>query len=61
LENALAVAENPDALLKGYSDLHPMGFIGSIDDVAQAALFLAADGSRFVTGIAMPVDGGMTI
>ena len=61
LENALAVAEDPDALLKGYSDLHPMGSIGSIDDVAQAALFLAADGSRFITGIAMPVDGGMTI
>ena len=61
LENALAVAEDPDALLKGYSDLHPMGSIGSIEDVAQAALFLAADGSRFITGIAMPVDGGMTI
>ena len=56
-----AAAEDPDALLKGYSDLHPMGCVGSIDDVAQAALFLAGDESQFITGIALPVDGGMTI
>tara|TARA_B100000795_G_C22740364_1_gene415061 strand:+ start:113 stop:958 length:846 start_codon:yes stop_codon:yes gene_type:complete len=61
LENAMAAAEDPDALLKGYSDLHPMGCVGSIDDVAQAALFLAGDESQFITGIALPVDGGMTI
>ena len=61
LDNALDVAEDPDGMLKGYSDLHPVGHIGDIQDVARAALFLAGDHSKFVTGISMPVDGGMTI
>ena len=33
--------------------------IGSPNEVAQMALFLASDDSSFVTGAAMPVDGGM--
>ncbi len=61
LDNALDVAEDPAGMLKGYSDLHPVGYIGDIQDVASAALFLAGDNSKFVTGISMPVDGGMTI
>jgi NAD(P)-dependent dehydrogenase (short-subunit alcohol dehydrogenase family) len=31
------------------------------DEIAQAALFLASDESAFLTGAAVPVDGGMTI
>jgi len=38
----------------------PMGGMASVEDVAAAALFLASDESRFVTGIALPVDGGCT-
>jgi NAD(P)-dependent dehydrogenase (short-subunit alcohol dehydrogenase family) len=30
-------------------------------DVANAALFLASDEARYVTGVALPVDAGMTI
>ena len=48
-------------MLKGYSDLHPVGYIGDIEDVARAALFLAGNDAKFVTGISLPVDGGMTI
>ena len=28
-------------------------------DVAQASLFLASDAGRFITGVALPVDGGV--
>lgn len=36
----------------------PMARAGSAEDVAAAALFLASDASRFITGIAPAVDGG---
>jgi 2-keto-3-deoxy-L-fuconate dehydrogenase len=37
-----------------------MGRIGQPEDVAEVALFLASDASRFVTGAAYNVDGGWT-
>jgi NAD(P)-dependent dehydrogenase (short-subunit alcohol dehydrogenase family) len=37
----------------------PMGRMGSSDEIAKAALFLASDDSSFVTGIELFVDGGM--
>jgi NAD(P)-dependent dehydrogenase (short-subunit alcohol dehydrogenase family) len=39
----------------------PMGKMGSAWDVAHAALFLASDEARFITGILLPVDGGQTL
>lgn len=39
----------------------PMGRLGSPEDVANAAYFLASDESTFVTGTVVPVDGGNSI
>lgn len=38
----------------------PMGRLCKAEDVAYAALWLASDESSFVTGVALPVDGGFT-
>jgi NAD(P)-dependent dehydrogenase (short-subunit alcohol dehydrogenase family) len=37
---------------------HPMGRIGSPEEVANAILFLASDEASFITGAILPVDGG---
>jgi NAD(P)-dependent dehydrogenase (short-subunit alcohol dehydrogenase family) len=38
----------------------PMGRIGTARDIANATLFLASDEATYITGIALPVDGGRT-
>jgi NAD(P)-dependent dehydrogenase (short-subunit alcohol dehydrogenase family) len=38
----------------------PMKRMGDVWDIANAALLLASDESRYVTGVVMPVDGGIT-
>jgi NAD(P)-dependent dehydrogenase (short-subunit alcohol dehydrogenase family) len=39
---------------------HPLHSLGEPEDVAYAAVYLASDESRWVTGICLPVDGGYT-
>ena len=39
---------------------HPLGRLGEPDDVASLVLFLASDESSFISGAAIPIDGGMT-
>lgn len=36
----------------------PLGRLGTPEDVASAALYLASDDAAFITGLAFPVDGG---
>ena len=38
----------------------PIGRIGTPEEIASAALFLVSDDASYVTGVALPVDGGMT-
>lgn len=39
----------------------PMGHMGDAWDVANATLFLASDEARYITGIELVVDGGVTL
>jgi 2-dehydro-3-deoxy-D-gluconate 5-dehydrogenase len=59
-----AVVRRDDA----WSDMHatlmactPAGRWGNPDDCAGAAVFLASDAARFVTGVMLPVDGGYSV
>jgi NAD(P)-dependent dehydrogenase (short-subunit alcohol dehydrogenase family) len=50
-----------DALLRQRQARIPLGFMGDGMDTANAALFLASDEARFITGAELVVDGGMTV
>ncbi|MHA4845937.1 SDR family NAD(P)-dependent oxidoreductase [Flavitalea antarctica] len=39
----------------------PMGFMGKPEDVGYAAVFLASDAAKYITGVSLPVDGGNSI
>jgi len=50
-----------DPVKEKLMELIPTGRLGSVDDVAKTALFLASDDSNYITGTVMNVDGGMGI
>ena len=39
----------------------PMGVLGQPSDIGDAAVFLATDSSKYITGVVLPVDGGNSI
>ncbi len=53
--------EDVDAQFAGWAKVCPLGRAGRPEDIARAMLFLASDDAAFVTGVALPVDGGRTI
>ena len=55
----LASLPDPAAVEAEVLAMHPLG-LGTVDDIAAAALFLASDEARYMTGAAMAVDGGST-
>ncbi|HEY5475532.1 MAG TPA: SDR family NAD(P)-dependent oxidoreductase [Tepidiformaceae bacterium] len=66
--NAIAPGYIYTAMIKGMTaapqgerflaSLHPMNRLGTAEEVAAAASFLASDDASFITGITLPVDGG---
>jgi 3-oxoacyl-[acyl-carrier protein] reductase len=46
-------------VVKGWTDSIPLKRAGQADDVANGAVFLASDLSKYVTGQVLQVDGGM--
>jgi NAD(P)-dependent dehydrogenase (short-subunit alcohol dehydrogenase family) len=59
LDQYCAASDNPEQALAEVVALHPMGRLGTPEDVAGAAVFLASDDAAWITGAALPVDGGL--
>lgn len=51
--------EGKDEVLQAIGEVVPLGRVGMPDDIANAALFLLSDAASYITGIDLPVDGGL--
>lgn len=51
---------DPEDAPRVWAAKHPLNRIAAPEEIAQAVLFLASDDSSFITGAALPVDGGIT-
>jgi len=54
-------ADLPAAASEALTSLTPLGYAGSVEDVAGAAVYLASDEARYVTGQVLGVDGGIVM
>lgn len=61
LHDFLAAQSRPEALRKEFDEMHPIGRVGIIREVANVCLFLASDEASFVTGANYTVDGGLSV
>ncbi|MGF6127824.1 NAD(P)-dependent dehydrogenase (short-subunit alcohol dehydrogenase family) [Pseudomonas frederiksbergensis] len=51
--------EQVEAVLPTFNAMHPLGRNGQPADAAEALLFLASDQAQWITGVILPVDGGV--
>jgi 3alpha(or 20beta)-hydroxysteroid dehydrogenase len=56
---AIGLFPSPQEAAGAVVGLTPLGRLGEVPDIADAVVFLASDGARFITGAGLPVDGGM--
>lgn len=61
LEKWILEQDSPEATRTKLNDMHPLGRPAQADEIADAALFLASGNARFMTGVALPVDGGASL
>lgn len=58
--SAKALNNDPERRAKAMGRT-PMGEMGQPSDIGDAALFLASDASKYITGVVLPVDGGNSV
>jgi NAD(P)-dependent dehydrogenase (short-subunit alcohol dehydrogenase family) len=61
LRQRIANSPDPEAARRAFVARQPMGRLGTPEEIAAMALFLASDDSRYMTGQAVVMDGGMKL
>jgi NAD(P)-dependent dehydrogenase (short-subunit alcohol dehydrogenase family) len=59
-DSQLPAGETPESLVQKRGGQVPMGRPAQPEEIANAALFLISDEASYITGVALPVDGGAT-
>jgi len=60
LLNSVAGSPDPQQTQRDYEDLHALRRLGTPQEVAELVYFLASPAAAFITGVTVPIDGGMT-
>jgi NAD(P)-dependent dehydrogenase (short-subunit alcohol dehydrogenase family) len=55
----LGLAPDVPGAIQGVVEQTPLARLGTPEEIADAVVFLASDAARFITGVSLPVDGGM--
>ncbi|HBY25832.1 MAG TPA: hypothetical protein DEH75_04650 [Bradyrhizobium sp.] len=55
----IGLAPDVNAAVGSVVEQTPLGKLAEVSDIADAAVFLCSNDARFITGIGLPVDGGM--
>ncbi|MBB4001201.1 2-keto-3-deoxy-L-fuconate dehydrogenase [Aurantimonas endophytica] len=61
LEERIAATADPEKTRREFAERQPIGRLGTVEEMAAAALYLAGDESSFTTGQLFVVDGGQTL
>ena len=61
LEARMQATTDPEATRRAFVARQPMGRLGTTEEMASAAVFLASDESVFMTGSLLVIDGGQTL
>ncbi len=61
MRNWAATLPDPDGVLRGQAAMHVMNRMATPDEIASAIVFLASPEASFITGVALPVEGGATL
>ena len=51
--------EDVKAVMNSFDGFHPVGRVGTPDDIAQTVAFLLSESTRWVTGAVWDIDGGV--
>jgi len=58
--NTFIPDDQVDGVLDGFNAFHPLGRNGQPQDISSAILFLSGESAGWITGVLLPVDGGVT-
>jgi 2-keto-3-deoxy-L-fuconate dehydrogenase len=61
LEDRIQATGDPEATRRQFLERQPIGRLGTVEEMAAAAVYLASDESAFTTGSVMVIDGGQTL